>query len=149
MPFISTFHSRRGFPCDSECEDLFFLQTIPDMLTAAIARSADPIYMLTARKKLREIHRTMTLSSLSFISTAMPAILKFGHFDTSNFSPYQLKGKFGTKQSDIKLMEVCRPCTDEPRLLSSIASLVQTRTTLRKLLYVNDRDDCLFSEVCY
>eukprot|EP00750_Incisomonas_marina_P010789 INCI16307.8.p1 GENE.INCI16307.8~~INCI16307.8.p1 ORF type:complete len:4556 (+),score=887.02 INCI16307.8:48-13670(+) len=35
-----------------------------------------------------------------------------------------------------QLLQVCRPCTDEPRLLASIASLVHVRTVLRTVLYV-------------
>ena len=35
-----------------------------------------------------------------------------------------------------QLLQVCRPCTDEPRLLASIASLVHVRTVLRGTLYV-------------
>jgi hypothetical protein len=34
-----------------------------------------------------------------------------------------------------RLLQVCRPCTDEPRLLSSIASLVRVRTLFLPLLY--------------
>ena len=36
-----------------------------------------------------------------------------------------------------RLLQVCRPCTDEPRLLSSIASLVQIRTILIQILYTD------------
>ena len=36
-------------------------------------------------------------------------------------------------------MQVCRPCTDEPRLLSSMASLVHIRTLLIDVIYPKQR----------
>ena len=42
-----------------------------------------------------------------------------------------------------RLLEVCRPCTDEPRLLSSIASLVRIRTILIDLIYPKQKYELL------
>ncbi|CAM9251391.1 unnamed protein product, partial [Phaeothamnion confervicola] len=42
-----------------------------------------------------------------------------------------------------RLMQVCRPCTDEPRLLTAMASLVHVRTVLRAVLYPPEPHDDL------
>lgn len=42
-----------------------------------------------------------------------------------------------------KLLQVVRPCTDEPRMLSAIASLVHVRTLLIQVLYINPPYDSL------
>ncbi len=76
-------------------------------------------------KSVKEINSILGLPQLEFLSllSECEALVTWllSHSSTAEFN---------------RLLQVCRPCTDEPRLLSSIASLVALRTLLLKLLYI-------------
>ena len=142
IPFVSTIHGMRGFPCDSECQDMFFLNTIPDMLTAALARSADRTFMRTASRKMQEIHKAMMISSRNFALTTLPNVFKFGQFDTSSLSPYLLRGEHGANSFSVELKEKCSRCSSSSNCVSvcEIAPVepLYSRTTLSVFMSINE-----------
>ena len=55
VPFISTHEGNQGFPCDRECEELFFRSSVKDVLGESLKAFRDDDHLRRAFRKLKEI----------------------------------------------------------------------------------------------
>ena len=130
LPSLIRLHGFVSTLCEVPVEE----DEMRKVMTGAYAGITDALQeqRLTSISELvagvKEIFARFSPDSLDFLtvmSTCQPFIeWLLDHKETDEFN---------------KLLQVVRPCTDEPRLISAIASLVNIRTALLEQMYSNEK----------
>jgi hypothetical protein len=153
----------------SSIKDYYFLKKLHIWLPALVKvrDQLQPLFPNSPendlfRTNLQTIHESMLSARSTLTLAAIPDLISVSSLrGTSIFSKYSpdeldflsalstapdliswLLAQNSTEEFN-RLLQVVRPCTDEPRMLSAIASLVHIRTILIQVFYVNPPYDTL------
>jgi hypothetical protein len=131
LPSLLSLHANVSADlCATPCElDAMRLAMIRDLASITNAVREESLAGISDRVgDVREIFSAFSNDHLDFLATlsTCPPLVQWllAHKDTNEFN---------------KLLQVVRPCTDEPRLISAIASLVNIRTILLDQMYISEK----------